>query len=120
MQFDHLEWKLDKILLDNFIGILILFGKIEAGKNRLIVYGVRKTSFTRPVFRAAICRSTFKEIMRFIRTDTHETKLEKRANEKMAAIREIWEIFTENSQTHSYALMSKWWGSEEGVISEYT
>ena len=43
-------------------------------------------------------RNAFQNILRFIRTDNHETRLERRASDKLAPIRDVWEIFTKNCQ----------------------
>ena len=43
-------------------------------------------------------RNAFKDILCFIRTDDHETRLQRRLPDKLATIREIWKIFTKNYQ----------------------
>ena len=43
-------------------------------------------------------RVAFKNILRFIRTDNHETCQERRASDKLAPIREVGEIFTKSCQ----------------------
>ena len=55
-------------------------------------------TFSRPIFKATMGRNTFQKILRFIRTDNHETRQERRAVEKLAPIRDVLEIFTNNRQ----------------------
>ena len=43
-------------------------------------------------------RDAFQNILLFIGTDNHETRQERRASDKLAPIREVWEIFTKNCQ----------------------
>ena len=71
-----------------------LSGATRDGKEPTDSVWGEETSFTHPMDRAAMCRDTFKEIMRFFRTYNHGTRLERRVNDKLAAVRELWEKFT--------------------------
>ena len=98
MLLDDPEWKLENILLDTFIGIFIIFGATRGMKELIDCVWSDDTSSTRPFFREVMCCNIFKEIMRFIRKDNHETRMERRVNDKLAAIREAWEIITEKNK----------------------
>ena len=97
-QLNHPEWRLPKELLNAFIGMLILFGATRGRKEAISCVWNEDTALSRPIFKATMSRNVFKDILRFIRTDDHETRQLRRATDKLAAIREVWEIFTKNCQ----------------------
>ena len=97
-QLNFPDWRLSKDLLQAFIGILITFGATRSRKESLDSVWREDEPYVRPIFKATMGRDTFKEILRFIRTDDHETRSERRSQDKLAAIREVWEIFTTNCQ----------------------
>ena len=55
-------------------------------------------AFCRPIFKATMGHDAFQNIVRFMRTDNHETRQERRASDKLAPVRKVWEIFTKNCQ----------------------
>ena len=81
------------------IGILILFGGTR-GRNETIkcIWNEDRT-FCQRIFRATIGSNAFKDIMNFFRTDNHKTRQQPKTRNKFEAIREIWEIFTNNCQS---------------------
>lgn len=97
-QLNHPEWKLSKELLKAFIGMLISFGATRGRKESIACVWSQDAAFSRPIFKATMSRDVFKNIMRFIRTDDLDTRIHRRSTDKLAAIRDVWEIFTENSQ----------------------
>ena len=84
--------------MNAFIGILILFGATRGRKESIKCIWSNDGAFCRPIFKATMGRDAFQNILRFIRTDNHETRQERRASDKLAPIREVWEIFTNNCQ----------------------
>jgi hypothetical protein len=48
------------------------------------------------VFTAAMARNRFAHILQFIRFDDKSTRVQQKANDKLAAIREVWGQFVEN------------------------
>ena len=97
-QLDHLEWKLKRESLNAFIGILILFGPTRGRKESIKCVWSNDGAFCRPIFKAAMGRDAFQNILRVIKTDNQETRQQRRASDKLAPIREVWEIFKKNCQ----------------------
>lgn len=97
-QLGHSEWKLETESLNAFIGMLILFSATRGRKESIKSVWSDESAFSRPIFKATMGRNTFQKILRFIRTDNHETRQERRAVDKLAPIRDVWEIFTNNCQ----------------------
>jgi hypothetical protein len=50
----------------------------------------------RAVLTAAMARNRFAHILQFIRFDDKSTRVQRKANDKLAAIREVWDRFAEN------------------------
>ena len=97
-QLGHPEWNLNRESLNTFIGILILFGARRGRKESIKCVWSDDNAFCRPIFKATMGCDSFQKIMRFIRTDDHERRQQRRASYKLAPIREVWEIFTKNCQ----------------------
>ena len=98
VQLGHPEWKLKRESLNAFIGILILFGATRGRKESIKCVWNDDGAFCRPIFKAIMGHYAFQNILRFIRADNHETCQERRTSDKLAPIREVWEIFTKNCQ----------------------
>uniref|UniRef100_A0A1B0C8C5 PiggyBac transposable element-derived protein domain-containing protein n=1 Tax=Lutzomyia longipalpis TaxID=7200 RepID=A0A1B0C8C5_LUTLO len=86
------EWKqIDDLEMGAFIGLLYLNG-ILGLNNRPTktiwgrVYGVN-------IFRATMSRTRFKNILRFLRFDNCTARKTSKPKDKLAPIREVWEIF---------------------------
>ena len=97
-QLVHPERKLKRKSRNAFIGILILFGATTGRKESIKCVWSDDGAFCRPIFKAAMARNAFQNIFRFIRTDNHETRQERRTSDKLAPIREVWKIFMKNCQ----------------------
>ena len=97
-QLGHPEWKLKRESLNASIGIQILFSTTRGRKESIKLVLSDDNAFCRPIFKATMGRDAFKNILRFIRTDNHETCQEHRTSDKLAPIREVWEIFMKNCQ----------------------
>ena len=95
-QLGHPEWKLKRESLNAFIAILILFGATRGRKESIECVWSDDCAFCRAIFKATIQRDAFQNILRFIRTDNHETRQDSRTSDKLAPIRDVWEIFTKN------------------------
>ena len=93
-QLGHPKWKLKRESLNAFIGILILCGATRGRKESIKCALSDDGAFCRPIFKATMGRDAFQNILRFIRTDNHETRHERRASDKLAPRREVWKIFT--------------------------
>ena len=96
-QLCHPEWKLKKESLNAFIVILNLFIATRGGKESIKCVWSDDGALCRPIFKATMGRNAFQNIFRFIRTNNHETR-QRRTFDKLAPMREVWEIFTKNCQ----------------------
>ena len=73
-QLGHPEWKLKRESLNAFIGTFILFGATRGRKESIQCVWSDDNAFCRPIFKATMAHDTFQNILRFIRTDYHETR----------------------------------------------
>ena len=74
-----------------FIGLMILTGVFRASREPIDDLYSNDLNFGRPIFRAAMPRERFKNILRFLRFDDHTTRVERVLIDKLAPIREIFE-----------------------------
>jgi hypothetical protein len=79
--------------LKAFIGLLILIG-VTRGRNESLDQ-LWSNEWGRPICRATMSKERFKEFLRFIRFDDKDTRQERRATDKLAAIREIFDYIAE-------------------------
>lgn len=85
---------IDKIELNAFIGLLIMCGIERKSKSNYEEFYGRLRGL--PIFKATMSKSRFKDILRFIRYDDKSTRAERRQTDKLAAIRDIFDIVNEN------------------------
>ncbi|KAB0790446.1 hypothetical protein PPYR_15168 [Photinus pyralis] len=83
----------DQTEIEAFLGLLISAGAYRSGREDLSelwseVHG-------RPLFRATMPLKRFQAIMRFIRFDNRCTRAERKSIDKLAAIRDIWDMFVQ-------------------------
>ena len=91
------EWKvLESDELDCFLGVLIKAGALRCRKESTREMWTTNTSIRRSFFTAALSRNRFEEISTFLRFDDKITRMERREHDKLAAIREIWDMFVTN------------------------
>ena len=122
-QLGHPEWKLKRESLNAFIGILILFGATRGRKESIECVWSDDGAFCQAIFKATMQRDAFQNILRFIRTDNHETRQDSRTSDKLAPIRDVWEIFTKIVESVWYpnckwVLINSWLVFEEDARSE--
>jgi len=80
--------------LKAFIGLLL-----SAGTNRAHMEPITdlwSTHNGRPLFIASMSRNRFTELLKFLRFDNKQTRPTRRATDKLAAFRDIWEMFVAN------------------------
>ncbi len=91
----QLEWTpVDDVEMAALIGLLILAGVYGASLESLKEMWSVKSG--RPVFKATMSRNRFESILRFMRFDDKSTRAERAKNDKLAPIREIWQMFNES------------------------
>ena len=82
---------MDWVESEAFIGLLLLAGVYRGNRESLEELWSRK--YGRPVFLATMSLKRFKLILRFCRFDNENTREERRATDKLAAIRDLWTMF---------------------------
>lgn len=92
-------WKpVDKIEILAFIGLLITSGALHCRKESLSELWSTSETYRRPIFTAGMSRDRFIQIYRFIRFDDKVTRQERKKRDKLAAIREVCDMFVTNCQ----------------------
>ena len=79
-----------------FIGLLLLMGVLRSRKESVHHMWSAQKGFCRPVFAATMSRDRFVSIKRYLRFDDLQTRVQRRQDDKLAAIREIFERFVRN------------------------
>lgn len=95
----HKEWKvltLDE--LEAVIGLLLIAGVYRGRLEPLEDLWSNETG--RTIFAAVMSLKRFKQILRHLRFDNKATREQRRSVDKLAAFRDIWEMFV--SQLHKY------------------
>lgn len=86
---DDLDFSISEADLLSFFGLCIARGLLH-GKNEP-VHNLWSKEFGRDVFRNTMSRDRFLAILRYIRFDDKTTRSQRRATDKFAAIRDLWE-----------------------------
>ena len=86
---DFIPMSIDELY--GFLGILLFAGAYH--DNRLTIDELFHSERGRPIYNATMARQRFKTILRHLRFDDRQTRSERRQNDKLAAIREVWETF---------------------------
>lgn len=77
--------------MDAFIGLLLLAGVYHGSQEALQELWSRHSG--RPIFLATMSVKRFKMLLRFCRFDNKATREERRAEDKLAAFRDVWTMF---------------------------
>lgn len=94
-----IPWKsCDNIEIRVFLGLLLTAGHLGANNTSYDV--LWSPLHGPPIFRATMGLKRFKSLLRFIRFDDKETRPERRRNDKLAPIRDIWRKINNNLQNH--------------------
>lgn len=91
------QWKtLEHEELDCYLGVLIKAGALRCRKESTKEMWTTNTAIRRSFFTAALARNRFDEISVFLRFDDKTTRPHRKEYDKLAAIREVWDIFVDN------------------------
>lgn len=91
----HEDWQnVDNIEIRAFIGLLITAGVDRSSKRCYKEFFDRLRGL--PVFKATLSLKRFQHLLRFIRFDDKETRLDRLKDDKLAAMREIFDIVIRN------------------------
>lgn len=82
--------------IEAFIGLLFILGALHSSKEPITMLWSQDPVFCRPVVSAIMSRDRFKQILCFLRFDNYETRTERRAADKLAPIRDIFDGFVSN------------------------
>nr|XP_023027886.1 piggyBac transposable element-derived protein 3-like [Leptinotarsa decemlineata] len=82
--------------LDCFLGVLVKAGALRCRRESTKEIWSTNTSIRRSFFSAALPRNRFGEISSFLRFDDKSTRAQRKEQDKLAAIRDIWEMFVNN------------------------
>lgn len=89
---------IDQIEMKAFIGLLIIAGVDHSSKKNYEEFYGRLRGL--PIFKATMALKRFKSILRFIRYDDKTTRVARRATDKLAAIREVFDNVVANLQKY--------------------
>lgn len=86
----------DPVEIRAFFGVLLIAGALRCRKESISEMWTTDEKIRRAVFTAAMPRDRFVHILQFIRFDDKSTRDQRKANDKLAAIRDVWDSFVEN------------------------
>lgn len=90
-------WKMfDVTEFDSFVGVLLMAGALRCRRESVREMWSTDTSIRRAFFTAAMSRTRFSELMIFMRFDDKGSRDARRATDKLAAIRDVWDLFVDN------------------------
>ena len=91
------RWRpIEKVELMGFIGCLLFAGATKAAHESYEELLVWSADIGRPYLYATTSLPRFQNIMKFIRYDDLDTREERWQNDKLAPIRELWELFQDH------------------------
>ena len=76
--------------------MLLIVGALRCRKETISEMWTTDETTRRAVFPAAMARNRFARIPQFMRCDDKSTHVYRNANDKLAAMREVWNQFMEN------------------------
>ena len=85
---------MDSIEIEAFFGLLLAAGHMKM--NKVSTKLLWSNLYDSNIFRATMSHDSFMQIMRFIRFDDKSTRSTRRAQDKLAPTRDIWEQINQN------------------------
>ena len=93
------DWKTtDDTDIWALIGIMFTYGHLK--QNMVDVDTIWSTSYGAPVIQCAMSRTRFRELMNALRVDDKATRSDRRARDKFAPIRDLWNEFEVTLRRH--------------------
>jgi hypothetical protein len=86
----------DPVEIRAFFGVLLIAAALRCRKETISEMWTTNETIRRAVFTAPMARNRFEHILQFIRFDDKSTRVQRQANDKLAAVREVWDQFVEN------------------------
>ncbi|XP_043257548.1 piggyBac transposable element-derived protein 4-like [Colletes gigas] len=91
------QWKpVDRIEINAFLGLLLIIGRFRESDESKNCLWTKNTAFSRQVYAAVMSCDRFKDILKYIRFDDRTTRPERKINDKLAALRDVTNIFAVN------------------------
>lgn len=105
-------WKpVDRVEIKAFFGLLLIIGRFRESRENKNLLWRKCASYSRSIYAAVMTRDRFKDILQFIRFDDCTTRSERKETDKLAGLREVTDLFTENCRNSYHA-------SHAGTIDE--
>ena len=82
----------DPVEIRVFFGVLLIAGALRCQKETISEMWTTDETIFHAVFTAAMAWNRFVHILQFIRFDDKSTRVQRKANDKLAAIREVWDL----------------------------
>lgn len=92
----------DSLEMYAVLGLLITAGALKANREPVHFLWCKNPLYSRPIFPAAMSRDRFLELIWFMRFDDLSTRVERRGIDKLAAFREVFEIFVGHCKESYY------------------
>lgn len=106
------SWKpVDRIEVNAFLGLLLTIGRFGESRENKNDLWTKNLSLSGLLYAAVMSCNRFRQILQFIRFDDFTTREKRRANDKLASLRNVTNIFSANCREAYNA-------SSEGTIDE--
>lgn len=79
-----------------YIGLLITMGALQASGEAIHMLWSTDPAYCRPIIPACMSRNRYKILTCFLRFDNFETRLERKVTDKLAPIREVFDMLVSN------------------------
>jgi hypothetical protein len=86
----------DEIEIKAYIGLLITMGALQASNESVEMLWSSDLAFCRPIIPACMSRNRYKFLTCILRFDNFETRTVRRNIDKLAPIREVFDVLVEN------------------------
>lgn len=83
----------------SFLGVLITMGVLKAKRESTELLWSTVPMYKRDIFLASMSRTRFQQLSTFIRFDDVNTRIERRQHDKLAAIRDVFNMFVEHCKS---------------------
>lgn len=88
--------------IEAYIGLLITLGALQASTEPIEMLFTSDPAYCRPIITATLSRNRFHFLTKFLRFDNFETRAERKLEDKLAPIREVFDKFVSNCKKALY------------------
>lgn len=86
----------NKTEIEAYIGLLISLGALQSNTEPIELLYTSDPAYCRPIVPASLSRNRYKFLTKFLRFDNFETRAERKLTDKLAPIRDIFDILVSN------------------------